>query len=244
MPCYIARVIRLSEFIYKELTMSKRLAKNRNLKLTPHPTYKGLEVITSYGPLIDNYLSKIYSVLMMALTDYARTFAIRVDLHYPRKPDCPDYPCKYLGNEVSRFIASLRAQIDYLRSKSIQAGKTVHPCKIRYIWVKERNEANQYHYHLVLFFNLDAYGYLGDLSKDFGNLSARIRKAWSVALGVSFDEAKPLVQFPDNRCYRINKNAPTYQEDLQSLFFRLSYFAKVNTKHYGDHHNSFGCSRN
>jgi len=76
------------------------------------------------------------------------------------------------------------------------------------------------------------------------NLSTKIVEAWASALGLDDYSTRHLVHFPeDTPVYYLNRNAPNYPQTFASAFFRLSYLAKLETKHYGDRTRSFGCSR-
>ena len=112
------------------------------------------------------------------------------------------------------------------------------------MWVKEKGTAIQSHYHLLLLFNHDCYHCLGDFGAGEGNLAAKVKRAWARAIGYDVIDIGGLVHFPKNGSYRVITNAPSYSHDLQQLFKRVSYFAKVRTKCSGDRTRSFGCSRN
>jgi hypothetical protein len=136
------------------------------------------------------------------------------------------------------------------------AGQRVHPCKLRHIWAREQDSAIHSHYHVALLLNRDAYFSLGDLrnrASESGrgnqpesdvsrNMAGRIRKAWASALGLRPEQAAGLVHFSDNPVHRIDANSPDFGRQFASAFYRVSYLTKADTKHYGDGHNSFGCS--
>ena len=75
------------------------------------------------------------------------------------------------------------------------------------------------------------------------NMAERIRNAWASALGMRVENTIGLVHFPENATYHLNVNSTDFDMSYQALFNRLSYFAKVDTKHYGDGTNNFGSSR-
>lgn len=217
--------------------MSKRHTENANLVLYTQPHYKGFPVITSHGPLIENYLDRIYETIHCALREHPRVVGFRVDLRLPLNYEDLD------TRIISRFIESLKAQIKADQMKSARMGSRKHFSRVRYVWVREQNSSQSWHYHVLILFNQDAYKWLGRYDKDEGNMSARIKRAWASALGWPLEQCKALVHFPDNPVYRINTNAAPYIIGLPDLFYRVSYFAKVNTKHYGDFSKQFGSSR-
>ena len=122
--------------------MNVRHQDNKNLVLLNGSDFKGLEVLSNY-PMAENHLASIQHVIDLALQEHGRSFAVRFDLHLPRRPDCIDFPNEYGTDVISRFIASFKAQVEAdLHRKSMQGTRT-HPCTVRYIWVKERNVRRQ-----------------------------------------------------------------------------------------------------
>ncbi|UCX06280.1 inovirus Gp2 family protein [Shewanella glacialimarina] len=223
--------------------MNARHHENKNLVLLNGTNFRGIPVNENY-PLVVNYLETIQRVLDLALDQYNRLFIVRVDLHLPSRPECDDYPSEFGTDVISRYFASLNAQIQADLSKKRNEGKRVHSCTLRFVWVKERHEALQDHYHVVLFFNKDTYHTLGDYTQPGHNLSTKIVNAWASALGIEYFQANPLVHFPrDTPYYILGKDAYCFQSDYPLVFKRLSYFAKVDTKHYGNRSHSFGASR-
>ena len=143
---------------------------------------------------------------------------------------------------IKNFIASLDAQIQADLSRKKRRGQTARSCKVRYAWCKERSTSLSHHYHLVLLLNKDVYHSLGRFDQK-GNLSDMIKKAWCRALDIKANEGDTLVHFPDNPTYWLEQNSDKFDQQVDSLFKRVSYLAKVETKHYGDRTRSFGCSR-
>lgn len=210
---------------------------NRRYKTYNQDTYKGFSLQRKHGDLIEHYLDKIDNVFDNALAENPRTCAIRFDLHLPVNGEA------YSTNVISKFIESVKSQINADLIKKRRAGGRNRNCSIRYIWVKERNKSLNSHYHLVLLLNNDVYNCLGSFTANSGNLSSRIKKAWSSALGVDYDRATSLVYFPVNCIYKVDVNSCSFDYDLDSLFYRVSYFAKANTKEFGNRNNNFGSSR-
>lgn len=62
---------------------------------------------------------------------------------------------------------------------------------------------------------------------------SRIRAAWASALGLSFEKSSGLVHVPENAVYTINTNSENYQQQVNDILYRISYFAKVDTKPFG-----------
>jgi hypothetical protein len=230
---------------------------NRNLVLTSKCTWQGFPILEHRGTVVVNYLQRIYEVIQKAINVHPRTCAFRCDLRFPV------YGCEPDTAVISRFIESLKAQMKSDELRKIKEQKRVHPNQLRYIWVKECDSANNWHYHVCLFVNRDVYFTLGlygnlpvydDSNRDVPftqtveaverkNMAERIRVAWASALGMTRDSTVGLVHFPTNSTYHLNVNAEDFKEVYQALFSRVSYFAKSETKHYGDRTNNFGSSR-
>ena len=179
-----------------------------------------------------------------AVNEHHRTIAIRCDLHFPN-----NYISDGTSTPVSRFIASLRAQIEAADQAKRREDMRVHPCTLRYVWVREWNNARLWHYHVVLFFNKDRFFGLGRFKSDFDevaeqiNLSDRIQKAWASALSIYPSHVIGLVHFPQNPTCFLDSGSLDFGNQYLRLYERLSYFAKEETKYYGDGKNNFGCSR-
>jgi hypothetical protein len=201
-----------------------------------HYEYEGLPVNLKHGPLIFDYLDSIYRTIGAALAISPRTFAVRFDLHLPANFDERDTAV------ISRFFASLKAQLDAADARNYREGKRVHPHNLRYIWVCEIGAFGKPHYHVLVLLNEDRFRTLGSFSAEEGNLSARIKKAWASALRLPVEQATRLVHFPDNPQYHLDVNEPGFRDVLKKLFFRVSYFAKTPTKVFDRERRSFGAS--
>lgn len=195
-------------------------------------TFQGMRVQTGHGELDEKYLIKIDETIKLALNAYPRTSAMRVDLRYPKGYTVVE------NNHISKFIASFKAIIRADLNKK-KRGKSTP----RFIWVKEQDSSNHPHYHIVVFLNGNIYSNLGYFTAKEGNTAARIRQAWASALGVHIIDIDGAVYFTDNATYTLNKTDSNYKAQYDDLFYRLSYFAKKATKHYGNGSKNFGSSR-
>lgn len=216
--------------------MNTRHPFNKNLTIHQGGLYKGIPVWDK-GDLIWDYLVSIEAVIDKALREHPRTLAIRFDLHLPIVTN------EFNSSLISQFFKKLNNEITKdCRAKKKKNGQ-VHKTALRYIWVREQNNSHSPHYHIVIFLNKDTYYGLGDYGGEGNNLANRIMRAWSNALNVDAFSGRPLVHFPKNSTYRLIKNHASFAKEHKSLFYRLSYFAKTDTKQFGDMVNSFGCSR-
>tara|TARA_R110001599_G_C12115419_1_gene648394 strand:+ start:284 stop:958 length:675 start_codon:yes stop_codon:yes gene_type:complete len=223
--------------------MNVRLRNNTNLSLHTASHYQEHTVQLQHGPLIADYLESISQVFHNAISEHSRTLAIRIDLRLPNTIKCPDYPFAYGNSIISKFTASLKAQLKAHQLKKQSMGKRAIPCTLRYVWVNERDSVLNDHYHMVLFFNKDAYDRLGDIRAIEGNMAARIKKAWASALDLELRAVTGLVHFTRNGVFHLDSNSEYFNQNYNNCFEACSYLAKAKTKHYGSRMKSFGCSR-
>lgn len=202
----------------------------------------------SYGTLNSNYVKRIQDTLNKALSEYPRVMVLRVDLRLPEID-----PGSYNSDSglVTRFVVSLKAQIEADLLKKQKAGKRVHTCYVRHIWVREFNEHGKKHYHVVLLFNREAYAYPGSYTSADGeythNLAMMIMEAWVRALGLNtvdnHQQYYPLVEFPKNGYYHLSKNHNDFTTQLTGVTDRVNYLAKEYSKDNSDGQRNFGCSQ-
>lgn len=212
--------------------------------------YKGLKVIYPVDELNTHYLDKIISTISKVLEDNRRIYALRIDLRLPvsnTQLDClrrdellNDNFCQ--KDIIKRFVESLKAKIKAQDNEIRRKGGRLYPSRLRYIWCRERNKSLNDHYHMVLFFNKDRYWRCGVYDNE-RSLKKLIIDAWSSALGEHVEDVGRLVHIPEKgECY-FDQNKYDFEKKYSKLFFRLSYFAKKSTKHYGEGKRSFGTSQ-
>ena len=194
------------------------------------------------------YLDKIQSCVENAIKETPRIYAVRVDLRIPDY-DIDDLrrdeiiSCiPHLHNLEKRFIDSLNEKIKALDKRKLKQGKRVHRSKFKYIWVRERDKADNDHYHFVLMFNRDRFYRLGDFH-DSDSLAYLIRSAWLSALKLSQTGNFGLVHFSRNGCFNLMINDNEFDSEFKRFFHRVSYLAKKRTKNYGEGKRNFGCSQ-
>ena len=217
--------------------MKKRHPFNSNLHLWYDPVWNSYPVMVYQGPLIVEYLQRINDTLWRATTDHPRTWIIRVDLRFPTVGEFQD------EHFMSRFLASLKAQIKADQEHKARQGSRVHPCHLRAVWAREQELSSHPHFHIALMLNKDAYYRLGNFWSQEGNMAARITKAVASALGLHFDEAKGLAHFSDKGSWILDVNSFDFEYQRAMVIERLSYLAKAATKYYGSYSNHFGYSR-
>ncbi|MCT5252126.1 inovirus Gp2 family protein [Pseudomonas aeruginosa] len=215
---------------------------NNNLSLHYDDTYDGLPVMSETGPFIREYLSDLKHTIDLALAEYPRVFAFRVDLRLPRGIELPDYA--YTNQVISDFFESFTRKIRYDQERVRQRDGYARGCKVRYAWSREVPRGGRPHYHVLILLNRDAYYTVGRLRSARVNMVSRMGESWAGALGISIDQAGGLVHIPQNAEYHVDRYVERGEDDeLPALFYRASYLCKVATKSYGDRQRGFDRSR-
>jgi len=213
---------------------------NKNHNLYTDGTYMGLPVYQNRGPLVEEYLDRLWKVIQNSLSDHRRVFAIRFDLHFPSWMDAS---AENMDNQfIVRFMESFKAKIRHNRFQASQARQYPHACNPRFVWAREvGDDTHRVHYHVVLFLNRDVFFTLGHLSTRSANTYKRIVEAWSSALRLDGFDSVNLVHIPESPTYQLDMNLP---EGIQRFFHRASYLCKADTKYFGLGYHGFGASRN
>lgn len=223
---------------------------NNNLSLHYADTFEGFPLMSDKGPFIREYLSALKHTIELAMAEYPRMLAFRVDLRLPQGIELPDYA--YTNQVISKFFESFSKKIQYHQERVGERGYA-RGCKVRYVWSREIGQGGKQHYHLLILLNRDAYYTVGRLGSERVNMIRRLEESWASALGLSIYEVDGLVHIPDNATYRIDRHPRMRRvagedrkilvDELPDLFHRASYLCKVATKSYGDRQRGFGTSR-
>lgn len=215
-----------------------RHPQNSNLRLYSETTYLGFPVKTKRGPLIEEYLDRLYLTMQRALNEHPRTFAFRIDLRFPMSFDTDPY--LESSSVIESFIESLKAKIKHNRALAKKKNGYTHGTAVRYVWAREVGDSGRPHFHFVMFLNNDAFHSLGMFETGRDNLFNRLQGAWAKALGLSMSEVEGLVEVPDESYYCLRLNDPS---SISAFFKRASYLCKAATKFYGNGCHGFGSSR-
>ena len=214
---------------------------NTNLHLYYHDTFEGFRLMGDKGPFVLEYLLDLKHSIDLALAEYPRVLAFRVDLRLPQGIDLPDYA--FTNQVISRFFESFTKKIQYHQERVAQRGYS-RGCKVRYVWSREIGQGGRQHYHLLILLNRDAYYTIGRLGSDRVNMISRIEDSWAGSLGLPVDQVRGLLHVPKDAEYRVDRDVRRDETDeLPELFYRASYLCKVATKSYGDRQRGFGTSR-
>lgn len=223
---------------------------NNNLHLHYDDTFEGLPLMVNKGPFIREYLADLKHTIDLALAEYPRVLAFRVDLRLPQGIELPDFA--YTNQVISRFFESFTKKIQY-HQRRVSERSYSRGCKVRYVWSREIGQGGRQHYHLLILLNRDAYYTIGRLGSERVNMIDRLQEAWASALGLSVWQVEGLVHIPDKATYRVDRkprerkvagsDRKVLVEELPALFDRASYLCKVATKTYGSRQRGFGTSK-
>ena len=201
-----------------------------------------------YKSSIDlDILISLLNMVYNTLEQHNRILAIRTDTrfalsHVPGEPDLPLCFQRDDAQAITRFFDSLKSQLKADHNRSRRPDKPTLPS---YGWCRERDTSEYPHYHLMLLFNADVYGYLGNYQElNAKNMATRIQKAWCSAIGLAHEEYASLAEFPPNAVYRFSRfdaldRNPVYWDFL----IRLAYLAKTRTKDTHSGYRNFGTSQ-
>lgn len=210
-----------------------------NLNIHEGEFYMGYPVLQSRNKYsyISEYLSNLNKTMNNALDHHPRTLAFMFNLHYPVSSNLGDYPDNY---QMELFFKSFKSKIEHDRNRSAKLYERVHDTNVFYVYARECNKSHNHHYHVIIFLNNDAYGHIGHLDSEQENLISRVEGSWARALGISWEQARTLINWPENNVFHLNRN--DYHGNA-NFFKRGSYICKAETKQFFNGYRSFGCSR-
>ena len=199
------------------------------------------------SPIDLNILNPLLNMVYGTLMKNNRILGIRTDSrfaqsHVPGEPDLPICFQRDDEQAITRFYESLKSQLRADHNRSRRPGDPTLPS---YGWCRERDTSVHPHYHLVLLFNADVYGYLGNYQDpDADNMATRIQKAWCSALGLAHEDYFTLAEFPPNAVYRFSRfDALDRNSVYWDFLIRLAYLAKTRTKDVHSGYRNFGTSQ-
>ena len=210
---------------------------NINQQIFNEPFFHGSPVIYHRGDLIHRHLQRMHDCLTQALDFHSRICLMRFDLYVP------DHACAdalHSNAFISKFFASLRAKIEHAQDQSRKDGRRVHDADLRFMWAREISENGRVHFHVALVLNHAAFGFMGRFDLTSRNMYTRIHEAWASALGMYVEDVLGYVHIPQSPTYLIVRGDVA---SFHEAFYRISYFAKLETKEFQQGFHTFGCSR-
>ncbi|EMI4100478.1 inovirus Gp2 family protein [Citrobacter youngae] len=199
------------------------------------------------SPIDLNILNPLLNMVYGTLMKNNRILGIRTDSrfaqsHVPGEPDLPICFQRDDEQAITRFYESLKSQLRADHNRSRRPGDPTLPS---YGWCRERDTSVHPHYHLVLLFNADVYGYLGNYQElNAKNMATRIQKAWCSAIGLAHEDYFTLAEFPPNAVYRFSRlDALERNPVYWNFLVRLAYLAKTRTKDVHSGYRNFGTSQ-
>jgi len=201
-----------------------------------------------YDSPIDGYMfNKLLNMVYDTLEKHKRIMAVRTDMRFAQSHvnGEPDLPLCFQRDDmqaITRFYESLKSQLRADHNRSRREGDRTLPS---YGWCRERDTSVQPHYHLMLLFNADVYGYLGNYQElNAKNMATRIQKAWCSAIGLAHEDYSTLAEFPPNAVYRFSRfDALDRNPVYWGFLIRLAYLAKTRTKDVHSGYRNFGTSQ-
>ena len=205
--------------------------------------------ISPFGISNQHHMDRIRETLDKSLQEYPRTFVLNIILRLP------DENYEYYKADpklITKFIESLKSQIEHTQKRKAAQGKRIRSCNVRYVWSREfGEEKGKKHYHVALMLNNDVYCNAGTYYPIEGlyihNLALMIMEAWmrTLSLNVTPDYQRhyQLVHFVKEGDFRLDKNGEKFEYYYGQLGRSLSYLTKLATKGGSDGMRNFGCSQ-
>lgn len=185
-----------------------------------HPTKKHLAyflyqdefqlIFYHKGGVIPKILHNSFKLIDIMLSYYSKVTAVLIQLHQAQ----PTSDNKLMTLMVTKLKNTLKKH---------------YKCEIGCFWVREQNEAESQHYHLIVMLN-------GHKCQQSKLVDEAAREAWQSI-------------HPDNFCFRVRNrlyriHRDQYDNELNALRMRMSYMAKKEGKtNFASYTNSFRCSR-
>jgi hypothetical protein len=210
--------------------MPKRHPLNKELCLHYEPSYRGLSINVNEGPMIAQYMDALIETYYKQANQYARVFALRVDLYFPYEWSVQQrVACDYF----SRFMDSLNAKLEAFKHRKRLEGKS-RGNRVRFCRVYEQgNDGRGLHIHAVLFFNAHAFHVVGDKTSTSENIFHRINAAWASSLGLYSCQViqSGLVEFSGTE-HVIDNSSQNVEQLRSDMFEHLSYICKAYSKRF------------
>ncbi|CAK2300208.1 inovirus Gp2 family protein [Vibrio crassostreae] len=211
--------------------------------------FNGLPINRRYS-LITRYLEQTHRVLNDALLEHPRSFIFPVLLRVPVDTESQ----LNLEQLITRFVEGVKQRVQRTVERRRKAVNRVHSTSVRYVWCREQDSSNHQYYHVFFLLNGQTFHRLGDFSyQNKNHLRYILSEAWSRVLDMAIDDNQGLVEFPgkpvmlnvqeipatEQYCRYLQRKVSVYE----SVFYWMSYLAKVDTKQYGKGFRSYGCSQ-
>ncbi|MDR9499950.1 MAG: inovirus-type Gp2 protein [Hydrogenovibrio sp.] len=217
-----------SNFSHMFQNMPKRHPLNKELTLSYENHYRQAPVNVSRGPMIVEYMDGLIQTYKNQKAQYPKVFAVMITLYFPA--DWSEIE-RVQADYFSRFMASLRAQIDsHTQRRRLQGDGRTN--QVRFCRVVEDGSQRGLHIHAVLFFNGHAFRALGDYDSTQMNLYHRIVAAWGSALGLypCVIAEQGLIDFSHGGYFI--EPGQALRETVKSMFYHYSYLCKAQTKRF------------
>lgn len=218
---------------------------NTKLRYYFDELYRGYDIMQDQEePQIENYLERLFHVLIQAQKGNRITFAFRVDLRYPKH-----MPMNLPRNENGDMQRFLRFFFYELKISNTKYCPTP-----RFVWAREQVAGDMPHYHIMFLLNKDAHDSLGKLSPDnegiysYQNLYHRMMRSWLKAIGLGADETRfpQLINVTVDREKKVIWSRQLHIDDWNAMneaMYMGSYLCKSYSKPIGKNVHVFESSR-
>lgn len=220
---------------------------NQNEESRGDREYQDLPTSRVRGSNTNSRLDRIRWMLEDVVLMRSQFCLISCDLWCPRR--------WHDDNEViSQFFASLQAQIDSDGERKWIQGNSVGQRKIRYVWVRQSPLPGSISYRIAFLVNQDVYRNLGSSRitepepQDFRDttvtqeVAQKVKKAWATSLRLSSDDVGGMIEFTGGSVYTLNTDSGGFDQQCQSVFYRISHVIEAAIRGADDDPNGFGCS--
>lgn len=175
-------------------------------------------------------LEVIYTRLRFMTNEYPKVMLLRYDLRFPAH-----FRFEYGEESLKKFMNFFSI---FLKRKGVP---------YQYVWVREKNQSDNVHYHCVFFIDADWY----ERSDIFNNEAQAL---WSrICSDASYSAPRSLIHLcemrQDDDYYTrhviLSRDEPYFEDEFSDCFDWVSYLAKTNTKieNPGRGNRGWGCSR-
>jgi len=153
------------------------------------------------------------------IEEHCKVCVVRFDVHFP-----VDYVGDESNNKISRLMNKFKEYYDYHKNES------------QYVWVREENNSQKQHYHVMAFLN-------GNLTNNVWSVFERVNNWWKSLLGIT-DSGLIHLCVPDNSFQQIMIVRPAadamgdrlleqqtkFNFSVNNAIYAAQYLAKTYTK--------------
>lgn len=167
--------------------------------------YRGYDIMANeYVKVDDKIMNRIIDLVEFYAYNYSKTFVVTFGLNFSES----DY--SYDNKPIEKFMDRF---LKYLDNKT-------NGLRPLYFWVREKKpDRRNHHYHVTLLLD-------GNRINSIYGIMEVAKRIWSDINNYS----SSYVYYGKEHCMMLRADSPTFRQDIADCIFRLSYYAKVNSK--------------